>query len=351
MTFLTTFEYLNPQIAHYKNAIERLDIEIESRRNDLQNYRENIKHIEPLREYEGILEDEFKALITGRIGECSEANTIVHHLKSKIESILISVDSTIASYENSIERNIRDKIEYIEYLNRLSKVPTIFDINVIRQQLENVDSTEENSVVMWQDDNNHAYVSWVRRAGWAEVKNHSFDRPWFHAPIKIEVPECRIYVNLQTKNVSIKNLFGGTEGMYGYGHPTVLKVHPHIMSDDTPCFGDFAGAVTEALSENDWNTAATMIDLFLRQVNDQDAAGKQWVEYFKSKCGVTRSTVELCRTNEESEDIWSHFFFENGRWIVKKSQRPLEYVPIENTSNTTSDDTSGTTVPFVSIAV
>ncbi len=54
------------------------------------------------------------------------------------------------------------------------------------------------------------------------------------------------------------------------------RVHPHILSNDTPCLGDFLGAIVDAIDARDWNTLGGVFQTFLEQAYDRDAAGAKW---------------------------------------------------------------------------
>lgn len=58
------------------------------------------------------------------------------------------------------------------------------------------------------------------------------------------------------------------------------RVHPHILSHDEPCLGDFAGPFREALDEFDWVSVYTYLRLFLERAINRDAAGAKWVQPF-----------------------------------------------------------------------
>ena len=58
------------------------------------------------------------------------------------------------------------------------------------------------------------------------------------------------------------------------------RVHPHILSNDDPCLGDFAGPFREALDEFDWVSVYTYLRLFLERAINSDAAGAKWIQPF-----------------------------------------------------------------------
>lgn len=66
----------------------------------------------------------------------------------------------------------------------------------------------------------------------------------------------------------------GAEYLYsGYSEE---KCHPHWISHNSPCLGDFGPSITEAMAAGDFETAVYCLMEFLRQADNDDCAGMWW---------------------------------------------------------------------------
>ncbi|NVZ07972.1 hypothetical protein HW932_01695 [Allochromatium humboldtianum] len=85
------------------------------------------------------------------------------------------------------------------------------------------------------------------------------------------------------------------------------RVHPHILGNDEPCLGDFAGPFREALHELEWVSVYTYLRLFLERAIVDDTAGAKWIRPFES----TLSARNLAYTADSaySFDEPSHGYF------------------------------------------
>ena len=75
--------------------------------------------------------------------------------------------------------------------------------------------------------------------------------------------------------------------------------HPHIMSGDGPCYGDFLGAVVEAYEDLDISHMVTIMLLFLEQAYPEDDAGAFWPRFalFQAqgfKYAIHKATIQSC---------------------------------------------------------
>tara|TARA_B100000424_G_C22917210_1_gene488025 strand:+ start:700 stop:1683 length:984 start_codon:yes stop_codon:yes gene_type:complete len=81
------------------------------------------------------------------------------------------------------------------------------------------------------------------------------------------------------------------------------QLHPHQTGMTTPCLGDFEGPVAEAVSDFDIPTAVTILELFLKQVDAQDGAGRYWYRWYDRQRVAQRLAEEAANAQAEQETI------------------------------------------------
>lgn len=101
-------------------------------------------------------------------------------------------------------------------------------------------------------------------------------------------PDFTGYKNIVDRSFEVEpihvsmNLRSGAIKMYGDEYEVIKpqprgftqeRVHPHIMSNHSPCLGGFVGAIDDAREECDIIQLATVIQMFLEQANNGDDAG------------------------------------------------------------------------------
>ncbi len=67
--------------------------------------------------------------------------------------------------------------------------------------------------------------------------------------------------------------------------------HPHVLTDNRPCWGDFGANITEAVQNGDLRTAVDTIVAFFQQAYDFDGAGQNWVRYYAGQAMRQRSAL------------------------------------------------------------
>jgi len=89
--------------------------------------------------------------------------------------------------------------------------------------------------------------------------------------------DIRIQISLEDYKVKMLPLIGEenlqVRGYQGY------RVHPHMLNHDIPCLGDFMGSVVETIQEKEWETMVAVLQSFLEQAYNADAAGKHWPKW------------------------------------------------------------------------
>lgn len=118
--------------------------------------------------------------------------------------------------------------------------------------------------ILMRPDKNH--YAWLRGLG-------AGNTPSF--PLQ----DVQVEIHLTDGAVKLSPL-RGQRGQAPFTWDNQNRVHPHILSNDEPCLGDFAGPFREALHELDWVSVYTYLRLFLERAINSDAAGAKWVQPF-----------------------------------------------------------------------
>jgi len=87
-----------------------------------------------------------------------------------------------------------------------------------------------------------------------------------------------VEVNLEQYTIKIKPM-SNRRRLCPKGYSNSKVVHPHVLSKDSPCLGDFSDNVVMSVQELDFDTLGTVIQLFLEQAVNSDGAGKHWPKF------------------------------------------------------------------------
>lgn len=196
---------------------------------------------------------------------------------TRAQSILIDV---IESAERAIER-LKDSIEDYEkqipaLLESLEKYPKDYDgvIRVTREEVKSqisfIPFINRRSLALGTNRTG-SYIQWVytdvQTTAAATNSAGKLDTDLTHA---LQDVVCRVY--LGSNNITLAPRRGQRDScVYRYGGSS--RVHPHILSTDAPCLGDFGGTAMEALQARDYGTFALVILDFLRTTIASDIAG------------------------------------------------------------------------------
>lgn len=103
------------------------------------------------------------------------------------------------------------------------------------------------------------------------------------------------YVNLGSIQVIVNLIKGGIrifpasrEGKTCIGYEGIKSCHPHQLSHNTPCLGDFSSPISYSIDTKDIGMLLDTISLFLHKAANEDYAGRNWVKWI---CG-TRSLTQ-----------------------------------------------------------
>tara|TARA_R100001440_G_scaffold24020_1_gene39079 strand:+ start:12166 stop:13134 length:969 start_codon:yes stop_codon:yes gene_type:complete len=98
-----------------------------------------------------------------------------------------------------------------------------------------------------------------------------------------------IFINIPGMSVDfIRHTYGSAEVRFRAinrddrvsGYVTRGQIHPHQTSVTSPCLGDFGPPIYEAVTDFDIPMAVTVLELFLKQVDSHDGAGRYWKRWW-----------------------------------------------------------------------
>lgn len=99
------------------------------------------------------------------------------------------------------------------------------------------------------------------------------------ADLDIPLQDCTLDIWLSKDDIS-KYFFGMDSKVSLPGYEGRSLPHPHWISENSPCLGDFAGAIHEAILAGDLETAATLMIIYLGQYNSEDSAGQYFYRWW-----------------------------------------------------------------------
>lgn len=201
----------------------------------------------------------------------------------------------------------------------------------INASLKDVPDVAPGSAFLYSDDDDDTYLCFrfnkltarVMDKGpiyWVRPEGGTSDDDVF-----IEIDEIEVHINLASRKVQLKPARGDAHAPYEWG--ATHNVHPHILGNHEPCLGDFTEAVTTAIVERDFRTAALMLRSYLSAINSMDIAGRNWTRYFQQ---FGHNTADHPNMDHSQRGTFAHFFQqEDMSWKVRFSKNALEFVPID----------------------
>lgn len=196
--------------------------------------------------------------------------------------------SNLLDARNELERVRRDIPGYQQRLavakETLSKYPEDYNGSLklnkddVQRAFQHVSGIRPGSIALYKE-NALTYLRWVFTDIWAtSAERDTYKWINYGKPFEIAIPDTEVSICLPARTCYMR--FAGKPVSTGFRFGGHDKPHPHIMSGDGPCLGDFGGPYTEALHEQDFETVATILRMFLETFDIDDSAGKHAV------CGV-----------------------------------------------------------------
>ena len=107
------------------------------------------------------------------------------------------------------------------------------------------------------------------------------------------------------------------------------KPHPHIMHGNTPCYGDFLGAVVDAKEDLDISQMVTIIQLFLEQANYRDDAGTHFPKFMAYQAQGFNASRWRSRIDNSTRVTWDgiRFWGYSGEGLLNPNKR-VYFIPV-----------------------
>ena len=120
------------------------------------------------------------------------------------------------------------------------------------------------------------------------------------SPINVDIT-----IGSRIHYIRFRSVNGLSNRFSGFGGHSLL--HPHMTSPSQPCLGDFSGPIQDATEDFDIVSLVTLVGMFLRQFDPDDAAGSHfhnWPMYELEPVGCIDSWQRTDGVNETLDDIF-----------------------------------------------
>lgn len=252
---------LQNDLLSYANSIERWKASLEENKRNLKEYSE--------------LLDSYQDAINVLVKYKDMRTFSLEAPIEKLDSMLELYEGRISSLKNNIIRADKQISDYTAFrlkaefeIKSLRNGPVKIDVKTFRKQLrsDRVKAVRFKTIFVNEQEQFRG-ISVTLNPGTATVRNTGY-------PIDpvISIPACTINITSPGHRLKITSKNG--EGIRGYSSQPVA--HPHILSRQEPCLGDFGGPFWEAIDDQDLVSALSILLLFLETVDSNDAAGSYW---------------------------------------------------------------------------
>lgn len=147
----------------------------------------------------------------------------------------------------------------------------------VQNNLKDIKSIVQDSICIGTYANGKAFIRF-RYEGLAFSPNvNEYEAINRGRNVTIPLLPIQCELTLGDNNVKLSAPRGIESQIDGYSGNNTM--HPHILSGNIPCLGDFGGPVIEAAQDLDFKTFATLIELFLSQAAADDPAGATWYRW------------------------------------------------------------------------
>jgi hypothetical protein len=246
---------------------------------------------------------------------------VITNLDNRIENLNIGrTTNRLSGYKLEVSSTIQQIVELSEKLNNFSanKLATIIKITEIEQKLYQLPNIIPNSVKLERtlnEEKEEVYLSWGLTGIYLTPNENPY--LWINdgKPISIALADIKITIELLTSQVVITAYDISDTTARPYVWNNNHNVHPHILSGNKPCLGDWGGPIMEAISEYDWATVSGMFTLFLSNAYNSDGAGKSWylgvlnTFYKSSDVYVKKNKCILEYPNKNQQNVHSIAFY------------------------------------------
>lgn len=179
----------------------------------------------------------------------------------------------------------------------------------ITKALTGLPNLKPGSIATGYDRLSYPFVSWVFTGILMRPDENPY--PWLRglgAGNTPSFPLQDVQVNIRLTDGTVRLApMRGQRSKAPFSWDNQNRVHPHILGNDEPCLGDFAGPFREAISELDWVSAYTYLRLFLERAITSDSAGAKWSYPFQrtlTQFGVSYYSVGAYYPDESANGVF-----------------------------------------------
>lgn len=206
------------------------------------------------------------------------------------EDTLRIVENYIRDEESNIEevkRRLRNTEVKIKNYKRTSNLIRLSDIKKTLEHHTNI-----TNISLKQRDDGEIFIEYVYHnvkctpnySPYLNLRDSSFDLLPVKARIFLSCNKVYLLPLYEDEDKTTK----GYDGRY--------VIHPHILSTNGhPCLGDFNSSFFNAMSDDDLDTAVTILELFLEQADTKDDAGQYWPRFM-----LHNLVLDYCRYGTKS---------------------------------------------------
>jgi hypothetical protein len=297
MGLLKEIEFKNPQVQDLDYRIRRFEEQITT-----WNQRSE-RMSRDLAEY---IEDQ-KAIVDYNEKVTHAGIAVPDFLENKIRVILHDLNMSEQSNQASINRLERDISSHNRELSPLKEQRARLTDNEmvriskdgVKASLESIGAVNPRTVCVGEDTHGQ-FVRWRYDNIWMSPDKNTYPSINNGGPvrIKLEPLTCTFYV--RNNSVAIVPIRGGRRIENFSGRPTG---HPHILDNNRPCLGDYTTPVAEAISEQDWPTLASLMEMFLSNATVDDAAGRYWFRWLQLVPGIEWNVGTYAARNPQTQNV------------------------------------------------
>lgn len=256
---------LTANLARYKTALDSLEAQLEEAKEQAKN--------NPQKEFIAELRatcDKFREASPG----CADMATVLlnYFNQRSAEHSEASAQARVQTAERAIARTTSDIATVTRQLERLQRAKLhAMTAGEMKQQIESCEHVVPGS---FQYSRQEALVSFKLDGIFCTPDDNPFKFVNDGKPVSMALAPTTVSMRINQAAPSVKMMPGpdsGSTDSDGRLH------HPHILSGNSPCFGDFEQAIYEALTECDVRTFVSLCVLYLSQAATGDGAGYRWI--------------------------------------------------------------------------
>lgn len=319
MALVQEFTFVNRDYMRLQRAIATRETSIEYQEQALREKQQQVEELDEMIQ-------ELRRFNPSHQPRCVIEAVNIHQSNKEREKY--NVEYSCLDINNRLKREYELIAKEKEQISKISEVETLYTKEMVKEQLSHSDKIVQKSICIGIDDTYGMFVRWRFENIVMKPDNNPFRNVNFGGDVAINLPPAIVNIYLNNNSVRILPMRNRPK------HPAYSSLHvchPHILNHHHPCFGDYAGPISEAIAEGHLQTAASLIELFLSGAADRDGAGSYWYRWlFDNNTLDSASRRWLYDRGEEAivtsynpegtsynpEGILNYFVQENGETIM-----------------------------------